>query len=221
MKVAFTPAEAKTALKQSLWEILLPILIMVSYFSGITTLVETAALATVYIFVVEVFIHKDLNLAGLMRVFQKSLPVIGGVLIILAIARGLSSYFIITEVPTKLVTWAGNAIQSKYIFLLLLNFVLLVTGCLMDVYSAILVIAPLVIPLGQAYGINDFHMAIIFIANLEIGYLTPPVGINLLLSSYRFNVPLNSTFKTIWPFLLTLAASLLLITYGPLFFYSA
>ncbi len=216
-KIPFEPKNVLPTLLESVWEILLPLVVLVSYFSGFTTLVETAALAVVYVLVVQVLVHRDLALRDLPRMFSRSLPVVGGILIILAVAKGLSYYLVDAQIPTMLTQWSQDHIQSKLVFLILLNLGLLVTGCLMDIYSAITVVAPLIIPLGVAYGVHPVHLGIIFLANLELGYLTPPVGINLFLASYRFEQPLSRIYRNIGPFLVARLVAVLLITYVPWF----
>ena len=217
MRTPFSIKEAVSSLHGAIWEVLLPVIILVSYFGGLTTLVETAALAAVYAFVVETIIIRDLKLKDIPRVFMKCAPIIGGVLIILAASKGLSYFIIDAEIPLKLTTWVETAITSKYLFLILLNIALLITGMFMDIFSAIMVIAPLIIPLGNLFGIHPVHLGIIFLANLQLGYLTPPVGLNLFLASYRFNQPLVKISKNIVPFFLILLVTVLLITYVPWF----
>jgi tripartite ATP-independent transporter DctM subunit len=217
MRTPFSIKEAVSSLHGAIWEVLLPVIILVSYFGGLTTLVETAALAAVYAFVVETIIIRDLKLKDIPRVFMKCAPIIGGVLIILAASKGLSYFIIDAEIPLKLTAWVETAITSKYLFLILLNIALLITGMFMDIFSAIMVIAPLIIPLGNLFGIHPVHLGIIFLANLQLGYLTPPVGLNLFLASYRFNQPLVKISKNIVPFFLILLVTVLLITYVPWF----
>jgi tripartite ATP-independent transporter DctM subunit len=199
----------------ALWEILLPGIILLLFFSGITTLVECAAIAVVYTLIIETFVHKDISLKNIAGVVLKCVPMIGGVLIILGTAKGLSYYIIDAEIPLVLSEWVENHIQSKYLFLLLLNIGLLLTGCFMDIFSAIIVVVPLILPLGEMFGIHPVHLGIIFLANLELGYLTPPVGMNLFLASYRFETSLTKLYKTVLPFLLMLLVTVLLITYLP------
>ena len=211
----FSLKEALSSLKESIWEILLPILILFLFLSGITTLVETGAIAVVYVLAVDMLIHREIKFKDLLTVFNKSIPIIGGVLIILALAKGLSYYIVDAEVPIYLVDWFQAHIPSKYVFLILLNIALLITGSLMDIFSALVVVAPLFIPLGAAYGIHPVHLGIIFLANLELGYLTPPVGINLFFASYRFNEPLGVIYRNVFPFLIFLLITVLIITYVP------
>jgi C4-dicarboxylate transporter DctM subunit len=212
-RVKFEPKEIIPALKDAIFELLLPLIIIFFYFSGIFTLIQTSALAVFYIFIIEVVVKKDIKIKELPEVLEKCIPIVGGILIILASAKGLSNFIVDAQIAVQLRDWMLNTIESKYIFLILLNIFLIITGCLMDIYSAIIVVAPLIIPLGLAYEIHPIHLAIIFLANLELGYLTPPVGINLFLASYRFNQPLVQTYRNILPFLLALLITVLLITY--------
>ncbi len=179
------------------------------------TLVESAAIALVYTLIVQVLIRRDLKIRDLAKIMSKCLPIVGGILTILSLANGLSYYLIDSDIPAKLTTWIQAAVTSKYVFLLLLNLVLIVVGCFLEIYSAILVVAPLVFPLGQVFGIHPVHLGIIFLASLELGYLTPPVGLNLLLSSYRFNEPVGRVAKYTFKFLFIQLVAVLLITYLP------
>jgi C4-dicarboxylate transporter DctM subunit len=213
----FMVKEAAAAIKESFWEILLPVIIVWGYFGGITTLVESGAVAVIYAIIVEAFIHRDIKIGKLPQVLLKCMPVIGGVLAILALAKGLSYYIVDAEIPMQLTAWVQATIHSKYVFLLLLNIVLLITGCFMDIFSAIMVVVPLIIPLGNLFGIHPVHLGIIFLANMELGYLTPPVGLNLYLASYAFNEPIGKIYKDIFPFLFIQLTAVLLITYIPFF----
>lgn len=214
-RVPFDPRRALRILATSAWEILLPLMILVSYFSGFATLVETAALSVVYALIVEVVIRRDIRLRDLPAVFARCLPVVGGVLIILTVAKGLSFYVVDAQIPARLTEFVLGNVRSRLVFLLLLNVGLLITGCFMDIYSAILVVAPLVIPLGAAYGVHPVHLGMIFLANLELGYLTPPIGLNLFLASYRFEEPLGKVYREVVPFLMVSLAAVLVITYVP------
>jgi C4-dicarboxylate transporter DctM subunit len=213
----FVLKEAIAATRRSFWEILLPVIIVWGYFGGITTLVESGAVAVIYSLVVEVFIHHDIKVKQLSSVMLKCMPIIGGVLAILALAKGLSYFIVDAEIPMQLTAWVQGTIHSKYIFLLLLNIALLITGCFMDIFSAIMVVVPLIIPLGNLFGIHPVHLGIIFLANMELGYLTPPVGMNLYLASYTFNEPIGKIYKDVFPFLMIQLAAVLLITYIPFF----
>lgn len=198
------------------WELLLPLVVLAGVFGGFMTLVETAALTVVYALVVEVFVYRDLSIRkDLPRVVIECATLIGGVLIILGTAMGFTNYLIDAGVPAALIEWIKGHIQSPLMFLLALNVFLLVVGCLMDIYSAILVVVPLIAPLGAAYGIHPVHLGIIFLTNLELGYITPPVGMNLFLSAYRFNRPMVEIIRSTLPFLLIRVFGVLLITYVP------
>ncbi len=214
-KEPFHLKEALIAFKESIWEVLLPFIILASYFGGLTTLVESAGIAVLYSLVVEVVINRDLKFRDLSNVILKSIPIIGGVLIILACAKGLSYFIVDAEVPMKLTEWVKLNISSKYVFLLMLNMALLVTGMFMDIFSAIMVVVPLIIPLGNIFGIHPVHLGIIFLANMELGYLTPPVGLNLFLASYRFEEPVGKIYRYVIPFFIIQIITVLMITYIP------
>lgn len=216
-RTPFRVKEAVVSMGHSAGELLLPAVIIVGYFSGLMTIVEAAAVAVLYTIVVEVFIHRDIKLRDLPKTAMKAVPIIGGVLIILTVARGLSYYIVDAEVPFRMSAWVEQHISSKYVFLILLNLALLATGCLMDIFSAIVVVAPLIIPLGEIFGIHPVHLGIIFLANLELGYLTPPIGLNLFLASYRFEEPLVKVYRNVIPFFIVLLVTVLLITYVPWF----
>ncbi|WP_461256120.1 TRAP transporter large permease [Treponema sp. R80B11-R83G3] len=204
------------SLKESFFEILLPIILVLGYFSGFLSLIEVSAVSVIYVLIVEVFIKKDILFKDIPKVFLKALPIIGGILAILAMAKALSYAFIDSGVPESFSLWMQSAVKSKYVFLLLLNLALLVLGCIMDIFSAILVFLPLIVPLGYAYGIDPVHLGIIFIVNLEAGFLTPPVGMNLFLASYRFDKPFMKICSYVSPFLLVRLVVVLLVTYLPL-----
>ncbi|MBN1412783.1 MAG: TRAP transporter large permease subunit [Spirochaetales bacterium] len=219
-RVKFKIEDVAGPFLSALPEILLPFIILISYFTGITTLVETGALAVLYVLFIEIVVHRELKFKDLVNIMDKSLPIIGGVLIILALANGLSYYIIDQQIPQKLTEWCQSTIESRLVFLFLLNVGLLITGCFLDIFSAILVVAPLVIPLGVAYGIDPIHLGIIFLANLQLGYLTPPVGLNLFLAAYRFDRPLSKIYTDVLPVFIVLLIVVLYITYVPLFFYA-
>jgi tripartite ATP-independent transporter DctM subunit len=212
----FSLKKAGAALKNSLLEILLPLLLIAGYFSGILSLVEIGAAAAIYAFVVEVFVFRDIRLSEIRRVFAKALPIIGGILSILALAQALSYYIVDTQGPERFARWIQGAVSSKYAFLLILNISLLITGCLIDIFSAILIVLPLIFPLGTAYGINPVHLGIIFLINMEAGFLTPPVGMNLFLASYRFRKPFVEVARYAFPFLLIQMAVVFIVTYVPI-----
>jgi tripartite ATP-independent transporter DctM subunit len=211
----FNLKKTGSALKGSVLEILLPVILVGGYFSGLLTLVEVSAVSVIYVFIAEVLINREIALRELPRIFLKAVPIIGGILSILAMAKALSYGIIDSQAPENFALWMQTAVESKYLFLLLLNLALLVVGCLMDIFSAILVVLPLIVPLAQVYGIDPVHLGIIFIINLEVGFLTPPVGMNLFLASYRFGKPFTRICRYVLPFLLIQLVVVLLVTYVP------
>jgi len=213
--VPFSVTEAWTALREATFELLLPLLIVVLYFGGIATLTETASYALVYTLLVEVVIRRELTGLRLRKVFLRALTMIGGVLLILALARSLYYYIVDAQIPVILAEWVGAHIQSRLVFLLLVNLVLLVAGMFMDIFGAIQVIAPLLIPTAALFDIHPVHLGIIFIANMGIGFITPPVGINLFLAAYRFELPLTRVYRAVVPFFLIQLAIVLFLTYWP------
>jgi len=213
---SFSLREARSAIWVGKWELALPLVVLGSIFSGYATLVESAALTVLYTFAVESLVHRDLSFRrDLPKVLVECLVLIGGVLIILAVAMGFTNYLVDVQVPARIVDWVQTYIHSPLTFLLCLNLLLLLVGCLMDIFSAIVVVVPLIVPLGAAFGIDPIHLGIIFVANLELGYLTPPVGLNLFLAAYRFERPVLQIWRAAVPMLVILAIGVLLITYVP------
>jgi len=215
-RVSFDLRRALEASWQAKWEVAIPVILLGSILGGFATLVEASAVTVLYALVLEFFIHKDLRMRrDLVRVFGNAATLIGGVLIILGVALGLTNYLVIAEIPSLAVDWVQSFVQSRLFFLLLLNIFLLIVGCLMDIYSAIVVVVPLITPLALFFGVDPFHLGIIFLTNLELGYLTPPVGMNLFLASYRFRRPLPEVFRAARPFLAIRAVGVLVVTYVP------
>jgi C4-dicarboxylate transporter, DctM subunit len=213
---SFDRREALAALWHAKWELLLPVVVLTAFFGGYATILETSALTAAYAFALQVGVHRSIRMRGtLPRVFSDSVMTIGGVLVILVVAYGFTTYLVDAEVPERLMTWTRQYIHSPLVFLLVLNLLLLMAGCFMDVFTAILVLAPLVAPLGAEFGVHPVHLGIIFVANLELGYLTPPVGLNLFLASYRFDRPLLEIYRASWPLLVILGIGVVLITYVP------
>jgi tripartite ATP-independent transporter DctM subunit len=208
--------EAQSALWEAKWELALPVIAFAALFSGLTTPVEAAALTAFIAFFIQAIIHRDLKIMrDVPRVMAECGLLIGGVLLILGVSLGFTNYLVDAEVPTRAVEWTTRTIHSPFLFLLLLNVFLLVVGCLMEIYPAIVVEVPLLVPLGAAYGIEPVRLGIIFLANMELGYLTPPVGLNLLMSSYRFKKPVPEVLRSVLPVVVVLALGVLLITYLP------
>lgn len=210
---AFRWSEAGAALWDAKWEMLIPAVAIVSLFYVPTT-VEAAAVTATYALVVATVIHRDLRpFKDLPRVITECGVLVGGVLLILGVALGLTHYLVDAQLPDKLVDWAQHEIHSPWLFLLGLNVVLLLVGGFVEIYAAIIVLVPLLVPLGVAFNIDPIHLGIIFLANMELGFLAPPVGLNLLLSSYRFNKPMAEVTRATLPMLLVLSIGVLLITY--------
>ncbi len=213
---AFDRREALAAIWAAKWELLVPVVALTALFGGFATPVEAAALTAAYTFLVAVVIHRDLRLfRDVPRVMAECGLLVGGVMLILGVALGFTHYLVDAQIPDAAVAWATATIHSKWLFLLGLNVVLLAIGGLVEIYAAIVVVVPLLVPLGQAFGLNPIHLGIIFLANMELGFLAPPVGLNLLLSSYRFNKPMTEVTRASLPMLGVMFLGVLLITYVP------
>jgi len=213
---AFHRGHALRAVLDAKWELLLPVVALTALFGGFATPVEAAAVTALYAFAIETFVYRDFKrVRDVPRVMAECGLLVGGVLLILGVALGFTNYLIDVQVPARAVEWVTGTVESKYVFLLALNVCLLAVGCIMDMYSAIVVVVPLIVPLGQAYGIDPIHLGIIFLANLELGLLTPSAGINIFLSSYRFNKPVLQVSRAVLPMQGVLLVGLLLITYWP------
>jgi tripartite ATP-independent transporter DctM subunit len=219
IKQKFILKDAILTGKIAKWEIAVPFLIILSIFTGFATLVESAALLVLYVLMVEVVIFKDISFNDIPKIIINCSTLVGGVLIILGFAMGFTGYLVDAQIPLKILNFVQSTITSKIIFLFALNILLLIVGCLMDIFSAIIVVVPLIAPLAIYFGIDPFHLAIIFIANLELGYITPPVGMNLYLSSYRFEKDMPTIYSATLPFFLLRLFGVFSITYIPLFFY--
>jgi tripartite ATP-independent transporter DctM subunit len=208
--------EALEALWAAKWDLGLPLLVVVVVASGLATIVEAAAIAAAYSILVELAVFREVSLSrDLPRVLVHAATLVGSVLILLGVALGLTSWFVDAEIPSRLVEWMTLHVHSPALFLLALNVVLLVLGSVLEIYSAIVVLAPLVAPLGVAYGIEPVHLGVVFLANLELGFLFPPMGLNLFLSAQRFQKPLPYLYRRALPFLAIMAAGVLAITYLP------
>jgi tripartite ATP-independent transporter DctM subunit len=212
----FDPREAAAAIWETKWELLVPVVALVGMFAGRTTLIEAAAVTAAYTLFAETCLHRDLHpTRDLPRVLVDCATLIGGVFVILSVAMGLTSYLVDAEVPRHAAAWVQDHVGSRFLFLLMLNVFLLIVGCLMDIYSAIIVVVPLILPMSALYGVHPLQLGVIFLVNLELGYLTPPIGMNLFLASYRFGRPIVEICRSALPFLVVLLAVVLLITYVP------
>ena len=215
-RTPFRMAAMFSGLWEAKWELLLPVVVLTALLGGYATTSESAAIAALYAFLVQRFIHRDLPTMGHgFRVASDSVALVGGVLLILSVAVGLTNCLVNAQIPMMLIEWTQSHIASKVLFLLALNIFLLLVGTVMDIFSAIVVVVPLIVPLAQVYDIGLVHLGVIFIANLELGYLHPPLGLNLLLASYRFKKPVLEVTLATLPMLGVLAIGVLLITYVP------
>ncbi len=197
------------------WELLLPFIVLAGIVSGKVTLDEAAALTAIYACIIEVGIHRSISLRALPRIVKESTVLVGAILIILGIALGLTNYLITLEVPTAVLDWIQSTTESRVITLIGLNIFLLIVGCLMDIFSAVIIVVPLLIPIAEQFGIDKAHLGIIVLTNLEIGYLTPPVGMNLFISSMKFDRSVLLLYRSVLLFIALLLVALVLVTYVP------
>ena len=213
---AFSWSNLAIALREGVWDVLLPAGVIVGIFGGYLTISEASACTAVYVLILEGFIHREIHLGKyLFPLLKDTAVLVGCILIILSVAMGLTNLLIDAQVPMKIFAWVKLHVDSQLQFLILLNLFLLLVGCMMDIFSAIVVVVPLILPIARLYGVDPVHLAVIFLANLELGYSTPPVGINLFIASQRFGRPVLSLFIAAVPFLLLMLCWLLLITYIP------
>ncbi len=211
----FSSAKVKTTIKESLWEIPLPIVVLGGIYSGYFAISEAAAITALYVIIVEVLILKEISLKTLPEIMRESMVLVGGVLIILAVSLASTNYVIDADIPMKLFGFIQQWVQSPLTFLFLLNIFLLILGAFLDIFSALVLIVPMLLPIATQYGIHPIHFGIIFLANMQLGYSTPPIGLNLFIASYRFNKPIVQIYLSTLPFLCILLISVLLITYWP------
>jgi tripartite ATP-independent transporter DctM subunit len=214
-RAPFQLKEALLAIWGAKWEVVMPPFVLALIFGGFCTLVEAAAVLVLYALMVEALFYRNLGLRGMAAVLIRCGTLVGGVLIIVGVAMGLTSYLVDAQVPVHVAQWTSQHLHSKWIFLLALNGGLILVGCLMDIYSALVVVVPLIIPMAESFGVHPAHLGIIFLANLQLGYLTPPVGMNLFLASFRFEKPLTTVSRHALIFLFMMAVVVILITYVP------
>lgn len=212
----FNFREARAAVWDAKWELLLPVVAFVTFFSKFALPTEAAAVTALYALIIQTVVHRDLKIfRDVPRVTAECGLLVGGILLILGTAMGFTNFLITEHAPEKLVDWATATIHSRWVFLLALNVVLILVGGLIEIYAAIVVVVPLLVPVGLAFGIDPVHLGIIFLVNMELGYLAPPVGLNLLLASYRFNKPILQVMRAVIPMLVVQFVGVLLITYVP------
>lgn len=226
-RTPFDSGEALSAIWAAKWELAVPLVVLVAIYGvpgltdGLVTIAEASAICAIYLLVVEVFIYKDIKIfsrdpdtADIYKVVRESIVMVGAIMIILGVALGLTNYLVQEQVPMKILEAIQDHIDSRFTFLILLTVFLLIVGCLMDIFSAIIVVVPLITPIAEVYGIHPVHLGIIFLANLEIGYITPPVGLNLFISSLAFNKPVVALYRMALPFLLLMLTALLVVTFN-------
>jgi len=213
---AFSWAKLRVALRDAIWDMALPVGVIYGIFGGIVTITEVSACTAVYVLLLEGVIHREIHLGKhLFSLLQDTAILVGSILIILSVAMGLTNMLIDAQLPMKALAWMGRHVDSQLHFLMLLNIFLLLVGCMMDIFSALVVVVPLILPIATRYGVDPVHLGIVFLANLEIGYSTPPVGINLFIASQRFKRPVLSLFRAAIPFLVMMLGWLILVTYVP------
>ncbi|MCU7835627.1 MAG: TRAP transporter large permease subunit [gamma proteobacterium symbiont of Taylorina sp.] len=207
--------EILSSIRDSIWEIPLPFIVLGGIFSGIFAISEAAAITALYIIIVEVFIYKEVSIKQLPDIIIDSMTMIGGILMILACALAMTNYLIDAEIPILLFQWIQTHIDSQITFLILLNIFLLILGAILDIFSAIVIMSPIIVPVAMSFGIHPVHLGIIFLANMQLGYLTPPVGMNLFIASYRFKKPITEIYQSTIVMMLLLLGCVLVITYVP------
>ncbi|WP_022665758.1 TRAP transporter large permease [Desulfospira joergensenii] len=219
----FSLKNIKSAVRESIWEIPLPLFVFVGIYSGYFAVSEAAAATAMYVLIVEVFIYREIKFPGLLVIIRESMIMVGSILLILGVSLAFTNFLIDAEAPMKLFQLCQSFVTNKLVFLVLLNIFLLVLGAMLDIFSAIIIMVPLMLPVALEYGIHPIHLGIIFLANMQIGYFTPPVGMNLFIAGYRFNKPIMDIYRATIPFMLVLLLAILIITYWPglsLFFIS-
>jgi len=215
-RIPFSWQNLGRALKETVWELPILVIILGGIYGGFITAVEASAVTAFYVLIAEFILNRDLSFRrDLIRIMRDSVQLVGGILIILSCSMGATAYLIDAEIPQKALLWAQQVFSSKITFLLVLNIFLLITGMMLDIFSAIIIVVPLIVPIALSYGINPVHLGIIFLTNLEIGYLTPPIGLNLFISSYRFDKSITELYRISLPFLFIMLIALVLITYIP------
>lgn len=212
---SFSWGEVGSALWEAKWELPLPVVVLGGIYSGYFAVSEAAAVTALYVFIVEVLILREIKIKELPGLMRESMLLVGGILIILGVSLASTNYMIDAGVPQQILSYITEYVSSQASFLFLLFIFLLILGAILDIFSAIVLVVPLILPIAAQYGVNDFHLGIVFLAAMQLGYLTPPVGLNLFIASYRFNRPIMNVYSATFPFLIILMISVLLIMYWP------
>ena len=211
----FDRAQVFSQFKELGWDMPLPLIVLGGIYSGFFAVSEAAAVTAAYVLIVYVAVKKEINPRSVPRIVKESMMMVGGILLILGVSLAFTNYLIDAEVPQALFSWISEFIESKFAFLFLLNVVLLLLGAILDIFSALVIMVPLILPLAISFGVDPVHLGIIFLANMQIGYFTPPIGMNLFIASYRFKKPISEIYRATLPFMGVLLVVLALITYVP------
>lgn len=211
----FSWPEARASLLEAGWELPLPIVVLGGIYTGYFAVSEAAAVTALYVLIIEVVVRREISLTRLPEVMRESMVLVGGILIIVAVSLASTNYIIDAEIPTKLFELIREQVSSKLTFLILLNVFLLALGMMLDIFSALVIVVPIILPIALSYGIHPVHLGIIFLANMQLGYITPPVGMNLFIASYRFERPVIDVYRATIPFFIILLITVLVITYWP------
>lgn len=212
---SFSGREIAAAMRESIWEIPLPFVVLGGIYSGFLVVSEAAAITALYVFIVEVVVHREIPWRELPRIIRESMVLVGGILIILGVSMASTNYMISAGIPQMLLEWVSTLVSSQVSFMVLLLLFLLVLGAVLDIFSAIVLIVPLILPIAAGFDVHPVHLGIVFLAAMELGYLTPPVGLNLFISSYRFEKPIMHVYSATFPFLMILLMSVILIAFWP------
>jgi tripartite ATP-independent transporter DctM subunit len=211
----FSGREIGEAIRESIWEIPLPFVVLGGIYSGFLVVSEAAAITALYVFIVEVVVHREIPWRELPRIIRSSMVLVGGILIILGVSMASTNYMISAGIPQMLLEWVSTLVSSQFSFLILLLLFLLLLGAILDIFSAIVLVVPLILPIAAGFDVHPVHLGIVFLAAMELGYLTPPVGLNLFISSYRFEKPILHVYSATFPFLMILLMSVILIAFWP------
>jgi len=211
----FSWREVAGAARAAAWEIPLPVVVLGGIYSGYFAISEAAAVTALYVLIVDVLILREIKLRSLPRIMRESMVLVGGIMIILGVSRASTNFMIDAGVPQLLLEWVSGAVDSRVLFLLALLAFLLVLGAILDIFSAIVLVVPLMLPVAQQFGVDPIHLGIVFLATMQLGYITPPVGLNLFIAGYRFDRPIVDIYLATLPFFFCLLASVLIITYWP------
>lgn len=213
--VKFDRKEFFSALNDAKWELAIPVVILGGVFSGVLVISDAAAVTALYVLIIEVFVYREVSISRLPKVMKETMVMVGGIILILGVAMAFTNFLVDAQVPESLFDFIQKHIENKYTFLILLNIVLLLLGALLDIFAALVIMVPLILPVAMSYGIDPVHLGIIFVANMQIGYFTPPVGMNLFIASYRFKRSIHELYIATLPFMAVLLMVLFAITYIP------